>query len=243
MRVVGVIPARMASTRFPGKPLVDIGGKAMIQHVYERCLASEALDAVYVATDHEAIKQCVEGFGGRVMMTGSHHINGTSRCKELISMLEEEPDIVINIQGDEPFFESSCLATLVNCFNEDATDIATLAKGIDESAEINNPTVVKVVFDEQNSALYFSRAAIPYYQQVAEGEYFKHIGIYAYRWEVLKQLTDLSVSPLEEAEKLEQLRWLAHGYRIQLGFTEHDSNSVDTPEDLVALKKQFNIQD
>lgn len=243
MKVIGVIPARMASTRFPGKPLVDIGGKPMIQHVYERCQASDALDAVFVATDHQEIKELVEGFGGQVRMTGSHHLNGTSRCKELVSTLENQPDIVINIQGDEPFFESACLSTLVSCFQRKETDIATLAKAIEDRSEINNPTVVKVVFDEANHALYFSRAGIPYHQESQEGKYYKHIGIYAYRWDVLKQLTDLPVSPLEEAEKLEQLRWLSHGYKIQLGYTDHDSNSVDTPADLVALKKQFNIQD
>lgn len=243
MKVIGVIPARMASTRFPGKPLVDIGGKPMIQRVYERCLESDALDAIYVATDHQEIKAVVEDFGGQVMLTGSDHLNGTSRCYELVSKLEEKPDIVINIQGDEPFFESSCLTTLVDCFRRDATDIASLAKKIEHAAEVENPSVVKLVFNEENQALYFSRAAIPYYQHAEQGTYFKHIGIYAYRWSVLKQLPDLPVSPLEEAEKLEQLRWLANGFKIQLGFTQHDSNSVDTPADLVALKKQFNIHD
>ena len=243
MKVVGIIPARMASARFPGKPLVDIGGKSMIQRVYERALLVNAFSKVIVATDHEAIYAAVQAFGGEVVMTSAHHLNGTERCAEVIDGLKESYDIVVNIQGDEPFFEVDSIENLLSCFKDDAAEIASLAKRISNAADIINPTVVKVVFDEENSALYFSRAPIPFHRETKNAYYFKHIGIYAFKADVLKKIVQLKTTRLEELEKLEQLRWLENGYKISLGFTAHDSNSVDTPEDLVALKEQFNIRD
>lgn len=242
MKVVGIIPARMASTRFPNKPLVDIGGKSMIQRVYEQAKKSAVLDALYVATDHLKIKEEVERFGGKAFMTSTYHENGTARCAEVLSLLTESYDVAINIQGDEPFFEPESLSILLDIFQNAETQIATLAKEIAHSEDVINPSVVKVVFDNASKALYFSRAAIPYNQAGTDMTHYKHIGIYAYRTKVLQELVHLEESDLEKVEKLEQLRWLQNGYKIYLGFTEHDSNSVDTPEDLIVLKKQFNIR-
>lgn len=243
MKIIGIIPARMASTRFPNKPLVDIGGKTMIQRVYEQALKSKVLNKLIVATDHLDIKAEVERFGGEVLMTNTNHQNGTERCAEIINLLPEKYDIVINIQGDEPFFKAESLEILSACFKNEYTQIATLAKKIEHDEDVQNQSVVKVVFDVNLKALYFSRAAIPFDRENKNASYFKHIGIYAYKYEVLKEIVKLKESQLEKTEKLEQLRWLENGYQIALGFTEHDSNSVDTPEDLKALKKQFNIKD
>ena len=242
MKVVGIIPARMASTRFPNKPLVDIGGKTMIQRVYEQAAKSDVLEDLYVATDHLDIKTEVERFGGKAFMTATFHENGTARCAEVLEILHDDYDVLINIQGDEPFFEPDSLETLVKTFNNPAADIATLVTEIKQSADVINPSVVKVVFDHAGKALYFSRAAIPYMQSGKAITHFKHIGIYAYRTEVLRKLVHLEESELEQTEKLEQLRWLQNGFNIHVGFVAHDSNSVDTPEDLIALKKQFNIE-
>lgn len=241
MKVVGVIPSRMASSRFPGKPLVDIGGKTMIQRVYEQACKSESLDKVFVATDHDEILNEVKRFGGEVKMTSSKHENGTSRCLDLVKQLDADYDVVVNIQGDEPFIAPSDINTLIACFDNKETQIATLAKKIEIEEEINNPTVVKIVFDNQKRSLYFSRAGIPYNNDSLTRNYYKHIGIYAYRRSVLEELVQLPVSTLEMSEKLEQLRWLDNGYNIQVDFTEHESNSVDTPEDLENLKKMFNL--
>jgi 3-deoxy-manno-octulosonate cytidylyltransferase (CMP-KDO synthetase) len=243
MKVLGIIPARMASVRFPRKPLINIGGKSMIQRVYEQAIQCKDLDYVVVATDHQDIVSEVENFGGSVIMTGSYHLNGTERCAEVLQGLDDKYDIVINIQGDEPFFEIESIKTLLACFNDEEVSIASLAKKITQEVDLINPSVVKLVFDKNNKALYFSRAAIPYHRDTKEGHYFKHIGIYAFKSKVLLDLVKLAPSALEQIEKLEQLRWLEHGYEISLGFTEHDSNSVDTPEDLIAIKKQFNITD
>lgn len=243
MKIIGIIPARMASSRFPNKPLVDIGGKTMIQRVYEQAKKSKILNKLVVATDHEAIKKEVESFGGEVLMTNINHQNGTERCAEVLNLLNEEYDIAINIQGDEPFFEAESLEVLAECFKNEHTQIATLAKKIEQNEDIENPTVVKVVFNINNQALYFSRAALPFNRDAQATTYYKHIGIYAYKTSLLKQIVKLKTSNLENIEKLEQLRWLENGYNITLGFTQHDSNSVDTPDDLEILKKQFNIID
>lgn len=243
MKVLGIIPARMASTRFPGKPLVDIGGKSMVQRVYERAILVEAFSKLIVATDHEEIYAEVQSFGGEVVMTSAHHLNGTERCAEVVESLKESYDVVVNVQGDEPFFQVESIGELLACFKEDAVEIASLAKGITNLEDVANPSVVKVVFDEDKKALYFSRVAIPFHQEPKNEAYFKHIGIYAFKTETLKKIVKLKATKLEQIEKLEQLRWLENGYKITLGFTEHDSNSVDTPEDLIALKIQFNIKD
>lgn len=243
LRFVGIIPARFASTRFPGKPLVDIGGKTMIQRVYEQ--VSKALTDVYVATDDKRIYDAVAAFGGKVIMTSDQHKSGTDRCFEAFSKLTEWFDVVVNIQGDEPFIQPEQIETLKSCFNSEETQIATLVKKLtakDGGDALFNPNSPKVVIDNQNNALYFSRSPIPYKRSVDEKEwilqhdYFKHIGIYAYRAEVLAEITSLEPSKLELAESLEQLRWLENGYRIKVGFTQVETVGIDTPEDLEKVK-------
>ncbi|MDR3652061.1 MAG: 3-deoxy-manno-octulosonate cytidylyltransferase [Paludibacter sp.] len=243
MRFVGIIPARFASTRFPGKPLVDIGGKIMIQRVYEQ--VSKVLDNVYVATDDKRIYDAVLAFGGKAIMTSDQHKSGTDRCYEAFSKLEEWFDVVINIQGDEPFIQPEQLVELQKCFDEPETQIATLAKKVTEKDGfefLNNPNNPKLVVNKQNEAMYFSRSIIPF-RRGAEKEnwislhsYLKHVGIYAYRADVLRELTLTEQSALEIAESLEQLRWLENGYRIKVGFTNVETVGIDTPEDLERVK-------
>lgn len=246
LRFVGIIPARYASTRFPGKPLANIAGKPMIQRVYEQ--ASKVLNEVYVATDDQRIFNAVESFGGKVMMTSSHHKSGTDRCNEVCDKLNGAFDVIINIQGDEPFIQPEQIKELQNCFLDENTEIATLTKLISEKDGydfLSNPNHVKVVIDKKNYALYFSRSVIPYFRGKETGEwaknqkYYKHIGIYAYKTDVLRQITTLPQSPLEVAESLEQLRWLENGYRIKVGFTDIESIGVDTPEDLEKIQELF----
>lgn len=240
---VGVIPARFASTRFPGKPLVNIGGKSMIQRVYEQ--VSKVLTDVYVATDDQRIYEVVTAFGGRAIMTSDQHRSGTDRCYEAYTKLPAEFDVVINIQGDEPFIQPSQIETLKLCFEDETTQIATLVKPIAASETASllfNPNSPKVVLDSNNNAMYFSRSPIPYLRGAQEKDwatlhtYYKHIGIYAYRAEVLAQITSLAPSILETAESLEQLRWLESGYKIKAGFTDVETVGIDTPEDLEKVK-------
>ena len=243
---VGIIPARYASTRFPGKPLALIHNKPMIQHVFERCKEAD-LDDVFVATDDERIKNAVENFGGKVIMTNSNHASGTDRCAEAARILNLiAHDFVINIQGDEPFIRKEELNLLLNLINNPKVQIATLAKPITTQEEFNNPNKVKVVFTKSNQALYFSRSPIPHNSfpklQVATNELqpilhsFKHLGIYAYCNDILQQITQLPVSNLEENEKLEQLRWLENDYTIHVQICHHESIAIDTPEDLKQLR-------
>lgn len=245
MKILGVIPARYASTRFPAKPLVDIYGKTMIQRVYEQANQSSLLTYLAVATDDQRIFDTVKSFGGNVFMTSENHRNGTERCAEVTDLLEDEFDIIINIQGDEPFFESDSIRLISECFQDENTDIATLIKKIDKIEDLENPTVVKAVIDTKQKALYFSRLPIPFYRndgsatKLEKHTFYKHIGIYAYRPAVLKEIVLLKESDLEKAESLEQLRWLENGYNITTNITTHDSNSVDTPEDLAALMQIF----
>ncbi len=243
MKVLGIIPARMASTRFPNKPLVQIGGKSMIHRVYEQAQKSGVLNQLLVATDHSAIFEEVERFGGNAVMTANTHQNGTERCGEVLGMLQESFDIVINIQGDEPFFEPSNLSLLLDCFQNEKVQIATLVKEIENKEELHLPSVVKVVLSQSKKALYFSRSALPFERNETATPFFKHIGIYAFRAKVLPELLALKSSSLEQKEGLEQLRWLENDYEIFVGVSLHDSNSIDTPEDLIAIKKQFNIED
>jgi 3-deoxy-manno-octulosonate cytidylyltransferase (CMP-KDO synthetase) len=243
IKFAGIIPARFASTRFPGKPLVMIKGKTMIQRVYLQ--ASKVLEHVCVATDDVRIKEEVLGFGGKVIMTSPEHQSGTDRCAEAIEVLQkqmkEEFDVVLNIQGDEPFIQPVQLEKLMSCFNNSETQIATLVKPIHSNPDIFNPNHVKVVIDNNFRALYFSRSPIPYIRNKDNSDwsehhsYYKHLGIYAYKTDVLKEITKLSQSPLELAESLEQLRWLENGYRIIVETTDLESISVDTPEDLNKL--------
>jgi 3-deoxy-manno-octulosonate cytidylyltransferase (CMP-KDO synthetase) len=243
MNILGVIPARYASTRFPGKPLAMICGKSMIQRVYEQASKAISLSGVIVATDDERIFEHVVKFGGHATMTKTSHTNGTSRCLETLMMpanknRQEEFDAIINIQGDEPFIEPAEIDRLAALFVDKKTDIATLVKVIENKEAVFDPNTVKVVMDVDRFALYFSRQAIPFFRDAESSRwfdkhtYYKHIGIYGYRSEVLKKIVSLPSSPLEHAEKLEQLRWLENGFRIKVEITEFDSISVDTPADL-----------
>lgn len=239
-----LIPARYASTRFPGKPLVDIAGKPMIRHVYEKAVAVS--EYVYVATDDKRIYNAVTAFGGRAVMTSEAHRSGTDRCYEAYTkvkkMLHRDFDVVVNVQGDEPFIVPEQIESLIVRFEEPAVQIATLAKPFGDDDEIFDPNKVKVVFSVNRTALYFSRNPIPYCRGVerdawlAKTPYYKHVGMYAYRPEILKAITSIPQGVLEQAESLEQLRWLENGYTIAVSITDHESIGIDSPEDLEKLK-------
>lgn len=238
MAFYGVIPARYASTRFPGKPLALIHGKPMIQWVYERsCNAS--LCRVVVATDDQRIMDTVHSFGGVAVMTSPHHQSGTERCAEVANTLQLAPDdVVVNIQGDEPYIQSEAIDLLVRQFQEPSVEIATLAKRFLPVEDPNNPNMVKVTFSNNGRALAFSRSPIPYYRNTEVPQvYYKHIGIYAYRYAVLREIVQLPLSPLENAEKLEQLRWLENDYTIRVVPCDYESVAIDTPEDLVRAEQ------
>ncbi len=243
MSIAGIIPARYASTRFPGKPLVDIRGKSMIRRVYEQCKRSPLLDAVVVATDDQRIADHVKEFG-EVVMTAPEHPSGTDRCQEALRKLSGPFDYVINIQGDEPFIDPRQIGLLAGLL-DGKTQLATLAKAIDDPASIQNPNVVKVVFDARGEALYFSRSPIPHVRGKETGQwpgaftFHKHIGMYAYRTDILNEITLLAPSPLEKAESLEQLRWLENGYRIRVAVTELESAGIDTPQDIEDLPRHL----
>lgn len=236
MKFIGIIPARFASTRFPGKPLALLGGKPVIQHVYEKVNAS--LEAAYVATDDERIYDTVKGFGGNVVMTRKDHKSGTDRIEEAMEKIGGEWDVVVNVQGDEPFVAKSQLETLCHCFDDGGTQIATLGKAFESMDAAANPNSPKIVVDNNGFAMYFSRSIIPFVrgkeqaQWLAHYPFLKHLGIYAYRREVLREVTRLPQSSLELAESLEQLRWLQNGYKIKVGTTNVETVGIDTPEDL-----------
>lgn len=241
MKTLALIPARYASSRFPGKPLVDIAGKPMIQWVYKR--ASAVYDACYVATDDKRIESAVLSFGGQAVMTSEDHQSGTDRCREALDIVESETgqrfDVVVNIQGDEPFINTEQLTLLTTMFTDRETDIATLVKPFSREEDIFNPNSPKVVMSRDGYALYFSRSVIPYLRSVEDKGiwqkshlYFKHLGLYAYRSAVLREITQLQQSPLELAESLEQLRWIENGYRIKVSITDKPNYAIDTPEDL-----------
>lgn len=231
MKILAIIPARYHSTRFPGKPLTSIYGKSMIRRVYEQAIQVNAFSKVIVATDDDRIYHNVKGFGGEAMMTSSEHQSGTDRCGEVIIQSKDEFDVVVNIQGDEPFIQPAQLELLLTAFDDKDTQIATLAKRVSSLEEIENNHIVKVVFSVFHKALYFSRAAIPFPRNRYEN-YYKHIGIYAYRAEVLKKIIRLEQTPLEMAESLEQLRWLENGFTIHVVETEIETIAIDTEEDL-----------
>ena len=245
MKVLGIIPARYGSTRFPGKPLAMIGDKTMIQRVCQQALKS-SLDAVVVATDDPRIFDEVRGFGGEVVMTRTDHRSGTDRCLEALDKVGEGFDAVVNIQGDEPFIDPGQIDQVAALIRRDDTGLATLARRIMDPKTLENHNVVKVVFDKDGFALYFSRHAIPFvrdkeFQQWMESaEYYHHIGIYAYKSETLRRIAALPQGRLERAESLEQLRWLENGMRIRVGITEiANSFSIDTPQDLLNLPKEL----
>ncbi len=243
--ILGIIPARYASTRFPGKPLADIGGKPMIQRVYEQAL--KVIDTVVVATDDDRIMKAVANFGGKAIFTAENHQSGTDRCTEALNKTEQELgrsfSVVINIQGDEPFIQPEQLEKLTSCFYNADTEIATLVKALKSAEELFDPNKPKVVLNNQSQALYFSRSPIPYFRSIAREEwhlnhqYYIHIGLYAYRTDILREITTLKPSSLELAESLEQLRWIQNGYLVTTRKTEFESWSVDSPEDIEKLKQ------
>ena len=244
---IGIIPARYASTRFPGKPLIIIGGKPMIQRVYEQ--ASLSLDRVYVATDDSRIYDAVLSFGGKAIMTSTEHKSGTDRCAEAVvkiaSMEGTMADVVVNIQGDEPFIKPEQIDLLVSCFADKSVEIATLVRRAEPGEDITNPNHPKVILDLTGNAIYFSRAVIPYIRDAEISEwtrihtFYKHIGLYAYRTGTLNRITLLSRSSLEKAESLEQNRWLENGFKIRTYVTQWESVCIDTPEDLEKAKYFF----
>jgi 3-deoxy-manno-octulosonate cytidylyltransferase (CMP-KDO synthetase) len=246
MKSIGIIPARYASTRFPGKPLAIIAGKPMIQWVYER--ASEVFEWCFVATDDDRIKKVVEGFGGKVVMTSEQHKSGTDRCSEALDIIQssynQKFDVVVNIQGDEPFIQPQQLGKLLDCFNDNQVQIATLVKAFSPDEDIFNPNSPKVIINSKRQAIYFSRSVIPFIRGKEKDEwqkshkFFKHIGLYAYRTDILKKITRLKQTPLELAESLEQLRWIENGFSITVAETDMETIAVDTPEDLERVKQQ-----
>ena len=248
-RFVGIIPARYGSARFAGKPLADIGGKPMIQRVYER--AQEAFAHCFVATDDPRIAAAAARFGGRCVMTSPLHQSGTDRCAEAIFIIEKELgrqfDAAVNIQGDEPFIAIEQLEQIKRLFDAPDVQIATLAKPFAADEDIFSPNVPKVVMDNHNFALLFSRSPIPCVRGAAPEEwagrhqYFRHIGLYAYRADVLQAVSRLPPSALEAAESLEQLRWLQNGYKIKVGITNAENYAVDTPEDLERILQRYNL--
>lgn len=241
MKFIGIIPARYASTRFPGKPLAKLGGKPVIQHVYEKVSAS--LEAAYVATDDERIYNAVREFGGNVVMTRQDHKSGTDRIEEAMEKIGGDWDVVVNVQGDEPFVTKSQIDTLCHCFDDNGTQIATLGKAFESMDAVGNPNSPKIVVDNNGFAMYFSRSIIPFVRGKEQGEwlshypFLKHLGIYAYRREVLREVTQLPQSSLELAESLEQLRWLQNGYKIKVGTTDVETVGIDTPEDLARAEE------
>lgn len=240
MKFIGIIPARYASTRFPGKPLADMNGKPMIQRVYEQ--VKDSLDAICVATDDSRIEQAVKAFGGQVVMTSDKHRSGTDRCYEAYQKIGQGFDVIVNIQGDEPFIHPEQIQALKDCFVYEDTQIATLVKPFhaddDFERTLFNPNSPKVVLNKNHEAMYFSRSIIPYIrgkeytEWLSSHVFYKHIGLYAYQAQVLKEITQLSQSPLELAESLEQLRWIENGYKIKVGITEQETIGIDTPEDM-----------
>jgi 3-deoxy-manno-octulosonate cytidylyltransferase (CMP-KDO synthetase) len=236
--IVGIIPARYASTRFPGKPLVTIEGKSMVQRVYEQAKKCESLSDVIVATDDSRIEHAVLNFGGRVCMTSSAHPSGTDRCNEVIDRMQINADAIVNIQGDEPFIDPRQIELVCRCFDDHRTELATLIKKISTSEILFNPNSPKVIVDREQFAIYFSRHPIPFVRGTEQNNwiqqyvFFQHIGIYGYRTDVLKKITQLPPSSLEVAESLEQLRWIENGFKIKTAITTLETLAIDTPEDL-----------
>lgn len=243
MKFVAIIPARYASTRFPGKPLAMLCGKSVIQRVYEQ--VSSVLDDVYVATDDQRIFKAVEAFGGRAVMTSPNHKSGTDRIQEALTKIGGQWDVVVNVQGDEPFIQASQIKTVCECFEDPETQIATLGKPFDDMDAVGNPNSPKIVVDNRHYAMYFSRSIIPFVRGKEKESwlqsypFLKHLGLYAYRADVLAEITRLPQSSLELAESLEQLRWLQNGFRIKVGLTDVETVGIDTPEDLARAEEFF----
>ena len=246
MKFIGLIPARYASTRFPGKPLALLGGKPVIQRVYEQ--VTSVLDDACVATDDERIYNCVKEFGGKVVMTRTDHKSGTDRIEEAIEKIGGDYDVIVNIQGDEPFIQRSQIETVCSCFDDEETQIATLGKPFTSMDAVANPNSPKIVVDNNNFAMYFSRSIIPFVRGKEQTEwldhypFLKHLGIYAYRRDVLRKITKLPQSSLEIAESLEQLRWLQNGFKIKVGLTDIETVGIDTPEDLERAERELALR-
>ena len=238
MKILGVIPARFASSRFPGKPLADLLGKSMVERVYMQCKKARRLDEIVVATDHQQIFEHVIGFGGNACLTSDQHPSGTDRCCEALELQKSTFDFVVNIQGDEPFINPQQI-DLLCCSLDTNTELATLIQKIISIDQINSPNEAKVVINKNKEALYFSRAPIPFVQKTYQKDwlshttFYRHVGLYAYRKDILKKITQLPVSGLETAESLEQLRWIENGFRIKTVETDiEEGMCIDTPEDL-----------
>ena len=237
MKILGIIPARFASTRFPGKPLIDLAGKTMIQRVYEQAKMAASLNDVVVATDDERIFEVVESFGGKAVFTSNKHQSGTDRCAEVAEKLMGF-DVVINIQGDEPLINPIQIDLVASCFEDDQTQLATLVKIIKTEDELFNFNTPKVIINKNLEAIYFSRQIIPYLNNVDTKNYlqhhtfYKHIGIYGYKTDTLKEIANLPIGNLESAEMLEQLRWIENGYKIKVAVTEHETLAIDSPDDV-----------
>ncbi|MFN4122824.1 MAG: 3-deoxy-manno-octulosonate cytidylyltransferase [Flavobacteriales bacterium] len=238
-----IIPARYASTRFPGKPLVDIAGKPMIVHVCEKARLVRGIESISVATDDDRIASVLHDYGANVIMTSSDHVSGTDRLAEALKIIgipESDQEVIVNLQGDEPFIKPYQIESLCKAFSDKSTDIVSLCKEITDHDDLANPNLVKVVRRLDGHALYFSRSVIPFKRNSGAGaKYFKHIGIYAYRSNILSQISKLNPSDLEITEQLEQLRWLDHGYAIRMIETDYQSPAVDSPEDLKKILEQF----
>jgi 3-deoxy-manno-octulosonate cytidylyltransferase (CMP-KDO synthetase) len=238
LKILGIIPARYASTRFPAKALADIAGKSMVQRVYEQARKAGSLQAVIVATDHADIYRHVQSFGGKVVMTSPDHPSGTDRCFEASQKTDLDYDFVINIQGDEPFIQPEQIDTLASVLTSPEVQLATLVRKIEASEALFDPNKVRVILNVFHEAIYFSRNPIPYVRGAEEEEwlqkhtFYQHIGMYAYRTDILAEVTRLPVSSLERAESLEQLRWIENGYHIKTAVTPHESMGIDTPDDL-----------
>lgn len=248
MKFIAIIPARYASSRFPGKPLADMAGKPMIQRVYEQ--VQKAVEEVWVATDDERIYNAVSAFGGKAVMTSPEHRSGTDRLNEAYDKIGKPFNVVINVQGDEPFIHPQQIEALKSCFDSEDVELATLVKPFnrnDSFEVLANPNSPKVIVNKSNEAIYFSRSVIPYIRDLAQNEwlskhiFYKHIGMYGYRSDILKIITKLPQSTLEKAESLEQLRWIENGYRIRVGYTEQETIGIDTPEDMEKALKKLGI--
>ncbi len=245
MKVLAIIPARYASTRFPGKPLVDIAGKSMIQRVVEKVQQCRSISHVIVATDDERIFNHVQDFGAHAVMTSSDHPSGTDRCLETFININSDADCIINVQGDEPFVDPKQLESLIDLIAQPEVTIATLAKKITDAQTLHDAAKVKVVLNAHAQALYFSRQAIPFYRNAENSTwhtlhtYYKHLGLYAYTPEKLKEICALTPSSLEKAESLEQLRWIENGHAIHVAITDIESPAIDTPEDLEAVLARY----
>ncbi len=246
--IAGIIPARYASTRFPGKSLLDIRGKSMIQRVYEEASKSKSLDTLVVATDDERILKHVHSFGGKAVMTGLNHPSGTDRCLEALLQLEGDYQYVINIQGDEPFINPAQIDELAAILKDGTVELATQMIPVSTHEELFDMGEVKIVLNDKMEALYFSRMVIPYIKGVAQTEwhqhftYYRHVGMYAYRKDILEKITRLPVSSLEQAESLEQLRWVEHGYKIKCAITRFESHCIDTPGDVEKVMRRMGLE-